>query len=130
MRFPVFLLRRREDAPEAPWLRAAVGVYLEHLVQRPYHGFPVRLPVHPETLVIEDGQRQPHEVFHRARVDDLLPFNQILLRLVVFKQLMRPLRVFFQVHPCLLGIFQTIQQLSHAYFRFPETDFFSYMINC
>ena len=49
MRFPVFLLRRREDAPEAPWLRAAVGVYLEHLVQRPYHGFPVRLPVHPET---------------------------------------------------------------------------------
>lgn len=56
MRFPVFLLRRREDAPEAPWLRAAVGVYLEHLVQRPYHGFPVRLPVHPETLVIEDGQ--------------------------------------------------------------------------
>ena len=109
MRFPVFLLRRREDAPEAPWLRAAVGVYLEHLVQRPYHGFPVRLPVHPEPLVIEDGQRQPHEVFHRARVDDLLPFNQILLRLVVFKQLMRPFRVFFQVHPCLLGIFQTIQ---------------------
>ncbi len=75
MRFPVFLLRRREDAPEAPWLRAAVGVYLEHLVQRPYHGFPVRLPVHPEKLVIEDGQRQPHEVFHGARVDDLLPFN-------------------------------------------------------
>ena len=109
MRFPVFLLRRREDAPEAPWLRAAVGVYLEHLVQRPYHGFPVRLPVHPEPRVIEDGQRQPHEVFHGARVDDLLPFNQILLRLVVFKQLMRPFRVFFQVHPCLLGIFQTIQ---------------------
>lgn len=130
MRFPVFLLRRREDAPEAPWLRAAVGVYLEHLVQRPYHGFPVRLPVHPEPLVIEDGQRQPHEVFHGARVDDLLPFNQILLRLVVFKQLMRPFCVFFQVHPCLLGIFQTIQQLSHACFRFSETDFFSYMINC
>ncbi len=130
MRFPVFLLRRREDAPEAPWLRAAVGVYLEHLVQRPYYGFPVRLPVHPEPLVIEDGQRQSHEVFHGARVDDLLPFNQILLRLVVFKQLMRPLRVFFQVHPCLLGIFQTIQQFSHACFRFPETDFFSYMINC
>ena len=65
MRFPVFLLRRREDAPEAPWLRAAVGVYLEHLVQRPYHGFPVRLPVHPEPRVIEDGQRQPHEVFHK-----------------------------------------------------------------
>ena len=29
-----------------------------------------------------------------------------------------------------ITVFQTIQQLSHACFRFPETDFFSYMINC
>ena len=130
MRLSVFLLHRGEDAPEAPWLRAAVGVYLEHLVQRPYHGFPVRLPVYPEPLVIEDGQYQPHEVFHGARVDDLLPFHQILLRLVVFKQLMYLPCVFYQIHPCLSEIFQTIQQLSHACFRFPETDFFSWIINC
>ncbi len=84
MRLPVFLLHRGEDAPEAPRLRAVVGAYLEHLVQRPYHGLPVRLPVHPEPRVVEDGQRQPHEVFHGAGVDDLLPLDQILLRPVVF----------------------------------------------
>ena len=63
MRFPYSSFAVEEDAPEAPWLRAAVGVYLEHLVQRPYHGFPVRLPVHPEPRVIEDGQRQPSKSF-------------------------------------------------------------------
>ena len=66
MRFPVFLLRRREDAPKLLGSGQPLGCISNTLVQRPYHGFPVRLSVHPEPRVIEDGQRQPHRSLSRS----------------------------------------------------------------